>query len=247
MRPTSRCTGRARAVAARRVPVQRLGELRPGAGGPAVLGRPQEHAGLHRHHRQQRDRAGGADCAAHQPDQRLDVAGHALPDPAALCHPADRQRPDLGVPLQLPVRLFEQDPVHRGTDQRSGQLGRQSQYGALRRHRALHLAHPALRHHPGACRPAGHPARALRAGLDRRRQCLASLLAHHPADAAPDHRHHPDPAHRLRFRGVRGDSRHHPGRAGRRHLGRGLVQLQDHLRAAQQFRHGLGVGLYPGA
>ena len=153
-----------RPVAARRVPVQRLGELRPGAGGPAVLGRPQEHADLHAPSPSAARSCSRCDRAADQPDQHLDVAADALPDPAALRHPADRQRPDLGVPLQLPVRLPEPDPVQRRPDRRTGQLGRQSPYGALCRRGPVCLAHPALRHHPGARRPAGYSARALRAG-----------------------------------------------------------------------------------
>ena len=67
-----------------------------------------------------------------------------------------------------------------GLIRRSGELGRQSRHRPLCRHRALHLAHAALRHHPGACSPAGHPARALRAGGDRRRQRLASLHGRSP-------------------------------------------------------------------
>ncbi|HTE36250.1 MAG TPA: sugar ABC transporter permease [Reyranella sp.] len=118
--------GRARPAAAWRVPVQRLGELRPRARGSAVLGGDQEHAGVHRHHRHQRDRAGDRDRAPDQPDQRLDLAVHAFPHPAALRHPADLQRPDLVVPLQLPVRLPQSPAVQRRADRRSGQLGRQS-------------------------------------------------------------------------------------------------------------------------
>ena len=48
-------------------------------------------------------------------------------------------------------------------------------------------------------------------------------------------------------RGVRGDPGDHAGRAGRRLVRRRLVQLQAHLLAAQQHRHGRGLRLCAGA
>src|SRR5262249_24385019 len=45
---------------------------------------------------------------------------------------------------------------------------------------------------------------------------------------------------------VRGGARDHPGRTGRRHLGRRLVQLQAQLRAALRYRRRLGLGLRAG-
>ncbi len=123
---------------------------------------------------------------------------------------------------------------------------RQSRHGALRRHRALYLANPALRDHPGACGLARHPTRTLRGGSRS-----SGARAWHRfwritlAAAPPDRRDRPGAAHRLRLRRLRGNPSHHPGRSGRRHLGGRLVQLQDHLLAAEQFRHGLGIGLHP--